>query len=128
MGERLGNVDPLIVPHRAYLATGGEAGEEDAWVFIAAEDDAQWTALARAMGHPEWSERPHPWSTVTERLAAREEIDAAVAEFALTGTAEEIAERVAEAGALAAPVVVTWSLLTNPQLRARDWIRYVDHK
>jgi crotonobetainyl-CoA:carnitine CoA-transferase CaiB-like acyl-CoA transferase len=39
-------VDPHIVPHDAYQAAG-----DDSWVFIAAEDDAQWACLARALGH-----------------------------------------------------------------------------
>lgn len=125
--ERLGNADPLIVPHGCYLAAGGEAGDE-AWVFIAAEDDHQWGALARAAGHPEWGERGHPWATIPGRLRCREDIDAALAQFARTDTAEEIAARVQAAGAIAAPVTVPWSLLANPQHEARGWLQYVDHR
>lgn len=124
--ERLGNVDPLIVPHGCYLANGGEA-VDDTYVFIAAEDDHQWAALATAAGHPEWAARGHEWATIPGRLAARETIDAALAEFAMSGTAEEIAERVQQAGAIAASVVAPWSLLVNPQLAARGWMQYVDH-
>ena len=124
--ERVGNTDPLIVPHRCYRAAAGEAGE-DSWVFVAAEDDAQWNALAGAVGHPEWAKRGHPWATITGRLAHRDEIDGALAEFVASGTAEEIADRLSSAGAIAAPAVAPWSLLSNPQLQARNWLQYVDH-
>lgn len=125
-GERLGNADPLVVPHGCYRTDGGEAGDES-WVFIAAEDDRQWAALAAAAQHPEWAERGHPWATIHGRLGHREVIDAALAEFALTGTAEEIATRVQEAGAIASPVIAPWSLLANPQHAVREWMQYVDH-
>ena len=42
-------------------------------------------------------------------------------------TAEEIADRLSSAGAIAAPAVAPWSLLSNPQLQARNWLQYVDH-
>lgn len=125
--ERLGNRDPLIVPHGCYRTAGGEAGADESWVVIAAEDDRQWSGLARAAGHPEWASRGHPWATVHGRLGQRAEIDAALAEFARGGTAEEIAERVQEAGAIAAPVVAPWSLLSNPQHAARGYMEFVDH-
>ncbi len=125
--ERLGNTDPLIVPHRCYRSAGGEAGD-DAWVFLAAEDDRQWRALAGVAGHPEWASRGHPWATIPGRLAHRNEIDAALAEFVASGTAEEIADRVSSAGGIAAPVIAPWSLLSNPQHQARNWLQYVDHR
>ncbi len=124
--ERLGNADPLIVPHGCYRSAGGEAGDES-WVVIAAEDDVQWAALAGAAGHREWAVRGHAWATIPGRLAGRAEIDGALAAFAATATAEEIAERVQTAGAIAAPVIAPWSLLSDPQHAARDWMKYVDH-
>jgi len=88
--ERIGNSDPLIVPHGCFRAAAGEAGD-DAWIVIAAEDDAQWAKLAGAMGSPEWAKRGHPWATIRGRLAAREEIHAAIAAFASTAIAEDLA-------------------------------------
>ncbi|MFN8640034.1 MAG: CoA transferase [Dehalococcoidia bacterium] len=57
---RLGNAEPHVVPHGCYRAAGGEAGDES-WVVVAAENDTQWTGVARGLGHPEWAEPPHPW-------------------------------------------------------------------
>jgi crotonobetainyl-CoA:carnitine CoA-transferase CaiB-like acyl-CoA transferase len=125
--ERLGNRDPHVVPHGCYRAGSGEVADEP-WVVIAAENDAQWTGVARAAGHPEWAERGHPWATVTGRLAAREAIDAALTDYALTGSAEGIAEAVQAAGGIAAPVTAAWSIMASPQIAARDWLVPVEHR
>jgi benzylsuccinate CoA-transferase BbsF subunit len=124
--ERLGNRNPYVVPHGCFRTNGGEAGDES-WVVIAAEDDHQWAALARAMGRPEWAEDGHAWATIPGRLAARDAVHGAVRDFALTETAEVIADRVQAEGAIAAPVIAPWSLLAHPQHTARNWMQYVDH-
>jgi crotonobetainyl-CoA:carnitine CoA-transferase CaiB-like acyl-CoA transferase len=125
--QRLGNADPHIVPHGCYHAAGGEAGEES-WVVIAAENDAQWAGVARAAGHPEWAEPPHPWATVTGRLRARAEIDTALSDFVATRVAEDVATAIAEEGGIAAPVIAHVGILTSPQLQHREWLQTVDHK
>ena len=50
---RAGNADPHCAPHGVYPA--GPAGE-DRWVAIACGDDAQWQALAVALGRPDLAE------------------------------------------------------------------------
>ena len=125
--ERLGNRDPQIVPHGAYRAAGGEAGDES-WVVIEARTDAQWRGVAGAAGHPEWAEPPHPWATVVGRLRARDDIDAALTAYAATDTAEAIADAVAAGGGIAAPVIHGSSFLSSPQFAARDWLNAVDHR
>jgi crotonobetainyl-CoA:carnitine CoA-transferase CaiB-like acyl-CoA transferase len=128
---KLGNADPFVVPHGVYRAAGGEAaggGDGEAWVAIAAEDDAQWSGVACAAGHPEWAVDGHAWATVTGRLAARAAIDAALGEYALTATAEQIADAVQAAGGIAAPLIAPWSVLTSPQHQARGWLERVEHR
>lgn len=124
---RLGNSDPLIVPHGCFRAGGGEAGEDDSWVVVAAETDTQWAGLAEAMGHPEWAGRGHPWATITGRLAARDEVHDAVRRFVGGDTAEHIAETIRRHGAIASPVVAPWSILADPQHTHREWLQSVDH-
>lgn len=124
--ERLGNRDPLIVPHGCFRAGGGEAGD-DSWVVVAAETDRQWSGLAQAMGHPEWGTRGHPWATVPGRLAARDEVHSAVRSFVASDTAEQVAALVQRHGAIAAPVVAPWSLLADSQHLHRGWMQTVDH-
>ncbi len=123
---RVGNSDPLVVPHGCFRAGGGEAGDE-AWVVVAAETDAQWAGLAQAMGHPEWAARGHPWATIPGRLAARDDIHRAVAGFVVDRTAEDVAAAVQAHGAIAAPVVAPWSLLGDAQHQHRDWMQTVTH-
>ncbi len=125
--DRLGNRDPYVVPHGCYRAGSGEAGD-DAWVVIAAENDAQWAGVARAAGHPEWAERGHAWATVPGRLAAREAVDAALAAYAAASTAEAVADAVQAAGGIAAPVIAPWSVLSSPQHAAREWLQSVTHR
>ena len=124
---RLGNAEPHVVPHGCYRAAGGEAGAES-WVAIAAENDRQWAGVAQAAGHPEWAQPAHAWSTVTGRIHARAEIDAALAHFVGAGNAEEVATSIALAGGIAAPVITHVGLMTSPQLAARDWLQTVTHR
>lgn len=121
--ERLGNTDPYVVPHDAYPTV-----VDDSWVFVAAENDAQWAGLARVLGHPEWAEDGHGWASVPGRLAARAEIDAAIAAFTSTMTGFDAADAIQDAGAVAAPIVNAPEMLASPQLLERGWIRTVDHR
>jgi crotonobetainyl-CoA:carnitine CoA-transferase CaiB-like acyl-CoA transferase len=132
--ERLGNRDPQIVPHGCYRANGGEATEvttepdESSWVVIEARTDAQWLGVATAAGHPEWAILGHPWATVIGRLRARTEVDAALAAYAATNTAEAISDAVSAAGGIAAPVKHQASFLSDPQFAARAWMQPVEHR
>jgi len=132
--ERLGNMDPQIVPHGCYRANGGEATEvttepdEPSWVVIEARTDAQWLGVAAAAGHPEWAALGHPWATVVGRLRARTEVDAALAAYAATDTAEAISDAVSAAGGIAAPVKHQASFLSDPQFAARAWMQPVEHR
>ncbi|HJM88337.1 MAG TPA: CoA transferase [Dehalococcoidia bacterium] len=121
--QRLGNSDPHIVPHGCYRAAGDEQ-----WVAIAAEDDAQWAALAGVIGKPEWAAGDDPRASVVGRLRAREEIDAAIGEYASQRTPAEAADAIQEAGAIAAPVTRAPETLASPQLNAREWFNTVEHR
>ncbi len=120
---RLGNRDPHVVPHGAYPAAG-----DDEWVAIAAEDDAEWAGLSRALGHPEWAEEGHPWCSLLGRLRQRDAVDKAIADCTSDRSAFEIADAVQAAGAIAAPVVSSAQVLMSPQLAAREWNHTIDHR
>lgn len=125
--QRMGNVDPHVVPHGCYRTAPGLGGGES-WVTVAAETDDQWRGVATGLGHPEWADRTHPWATVVGRLRHRKAIDEAIGAIALSRTDEEIAEAVSAAGGLAQPVVPHVGLLSSPQLAARSWLLTVDHR
>ena len=119
---RVGNTEQHVAPHDCYRAAG-----DDRWVVLAAEDDAQWGALARAAGHPEWAEDGHPWASVVGRLREREALDRALATYAAGAEPEAIADAVQAEGGLAAPVAGPQEMLLSPQLNARGWFPTVDH-
>ena len=136
--ERQGNADPHVVPHGCYRAAGGEATDatstnpegarESSWVVIEARTDHQWRGVATALGHSEWAEFGHAWSTVVGRLRAREEIDDALSSYVATDTAENIAAAVAAAGGIAAPVGHNSAFLSNPQFAERGWLQPIEHR
>jgi len=72
--QRYGNRSPHkpAAPHGAYRCEG-----EDRWISIACFDQADWTALARVAGHPEWLADPR-FATLADRLAHQDELDALV--------------------------------------------------
>ena len=119
----LGNADPHVVPHDVYRALG-----EDSWVFVAAEDDAQWSGLARLIGHGDWAEHGHDFASVVGRLRGRSEIDRAIADFAGTRSAFEVADAVQAAGAIAAPAVASSEFMASEQIMARGWLQPVTHR
>ena len=67
--QRQGNRSPYSAPQGIYAATG-----DDRWVVVSVDDDAQWPALARLIGHGEWDR----WASRDDRHAHHDEIDAAI--------------------------------------------------
>ena len=63
----------------------------DGWVGVTALTPAQWRALSRMLGHPEWGEEPR-FATSLERFVLADEIDALIApHFPSRTTAEWVA-------------------------------------
>ncbi len=120
---RLGNRDPHVVPHGVYRAAG-----DDEWVAVAAEDDAQWAAIAGALGRGEWAQEGHPWSALTGRLRERGAVDEAITACTRERAAFDIADAVQAAGAIAAPVTSASQVLMSPQLQAREWNHTIEHR
>ena len=79
------------------------------------------------IGKPEWATDDDPRASVVGRLRAREEIDAAIADYASQRTSAEAADAIQEAGAIAAPVTRAPETLASPQLNAREWFNTVEH-
>ena len=93
---------------------------------VVCRDDAQWAALAGALGHPEWALDAHPWATVPGRLAARAAVDEAIASYTRERPAARVAEELQAAGAIAAPVLAPNEPPAAPQLHERGWFQIVD--
>ncbi len=119
--ERVGNRSPHAAPHGAFPCRG-----EDRWCAIAVETEAQWQALGRVAGHPEWAEDPR-FSTLAARKRHEGELEALLAEWTRTHEASELAERLQAAGVPAAPVQRTSDLFADPQLAHRLAWRELPH-
>jgi benzylsuccinate CoA-transferase BbsF subunit len=105
-----GNAVDWACPHGVYPAAG-----QDRWVAIAVVSDDAWSRCAEVMGFS-----PDPgWATLAGRLAAREAVDASVAEWTRQHDSADAAERLQQAGVSAMSVVHGADLRADPHLEWR---------
>lgn len=119
--SRVGNRDRHAAPHGVYPAAG-----DDAWVAIAAGDDAQWRALCAATGQPALAGDPR-FASAAARQAHANALDALLAAWTASRPAEESAAALRAAGVAAAAVLTGPELAADPQLRHRGLFVPVVH-
>lgn len=119
---REGNRSPVAAPQGLYRCGGPEE-----WLALAVANDAQWERFRSAIGDPKWARDP-ALATAAGRRAAHDEIDKHIADWARDRDLDETAELLARAGVPAAPVVMPRDVVTNPQMRARDFFEPVTHE
>jgi crotonobetainyl-CoA:carnitine CoA-transferase CaiB-like acyl-CoA transferase len=120
--RRYGNRSPYkpAAPHGAYCCKG-----TDRWVAIACFTDAEFLALARVAGHPEWLDDPR-FVTLTDRLAHQDALDAAVSAWTATRTAEDVMIALQNADVPAGVCQNAEDRCDNdPQLRHLKWLTEV---
>ena len=118
---RDGNRDRERAPHGVYPCTG-----EDRWLALAVRDDRDWRALAEAMGGRELADDPR-YASAAARLARRDELDALVATFTASCSAEEVERRFRAAGVPASVVANSPEAVRDPQLHARGHFVAISH-
>jgi crotonobetainyl-CoA:carnitine CoA-transferase CaiB-like acyl-CoA transferase len=114
--RRMGNDHPRMAPHGVYPAQG-----EDCWLSIAVGTDAQWRALAHAMGEPEVAGDVR-FATAEARHSHRAQLDPLIAEWTASREADTTATLLQAAGV---PAHASWSArdaVADPHLRARGAI------
>jgi crotonobetainyl-CoA:carnitine CoA-transferase CaiB-like acyl-CoA transferase len=138
VAERSGNRSDYAAPHGAFQCAGpgGPASEaegrasqtsDDRWCVIAVFDDAQWNALKREMGDPEWAQSER-FATLLARKRNEDELEQRLDEWTRTLPPEEIAERLQAAGVPAGIVQNAQDVLDGDQhLKARGYYVYLDH-
>jgi len=123
VGAPKGNEHPLAAaaPHGVFPCAG-----EDRWISIAVPSDAEWEALVRAMGNPDWA--------LTERFATRasrvthiDELHAGLAAWTAEFDDRALAATLQAHGVAAAPVLNIADLLADPHYRARGTFIEVQH-
>jgi benzylsuccinate CoA-transferase BbsF subunit len=110
-----------MAPHGVYPATG-----EDRWVAIACETDAQWRALAGAIGRDDLA-ADAALSSIGGRLGAIEALDAAIAAWTGERDMFEVEHTLQAAGVPAHTVQNSTEAVADPQLIHRGHFARVAH-
>lgn len=117
--EQVGNGHPTIVPMGAFPTRDGH-------VNIAPSSPRQWERLCELLGKPEW--RMHRgWTSYTERLRARAEIDAAISEETRTKPTAYWVERLEHAGIPCGPIYRMDQVFADPQVKHLELAAPVVH-
>jgi benzylsuccinate CoA-transferase BbsF subunit len=108
-------------PHSVFPCKG-----EDRWISIAVTSEAEWQALLRALGHPEWL-KVDAFATAEHRLRHIDALHALLGEWTRQHDDRELAERLQAHGVAAAPVLNIGDLLHDPHFKARRTFVEVEH-
>ena len=111
--QRMGNHDPVHSPHNVYPCRG-----EDEWVSISVESGAQWAALVRVMGRPEWL-RDTRYASPEARKAHEATLDREIGEWTRGQDKRAVMERLQACGVTSAAVLKPLELLDDPHFEAR---------
>ena len=113
--ERIGNRDQSAVPHGVYPCAG-----EGRYCAIAVYTDEEWAALCRAMGDPQWCQE---YSTVLDRSRNQDALDERISAWTSHFTAEDVMEKLQQAGVPASIVSQGQDLYDSPHLKSREFYR-----
>ncbi|MBT4162002.1 MAG: CoA transferase [Gammaproteobacteria bacterium] len=118
---RNGNRSKSMAPQGCYPCSG-----EDRWCAIAVETDEQWQLLCRVLDRVDLGER-ESLADHAGRLAAHDEIDAAIAAWTEGREAYDVMQTLQGSGVPAGVVQRSSDLLADPQYEHRGFYRYLDH-
>jgi len=90
------------------------------WSVVCVRNDADWAALKQAMGRPAWADHP-AYGTSEGRMAAREAVNAGVAQWTAGLSAPEVQEACQAVGVPGAAMLTALDHLTDPQLTERGF-------
>ncbi len=121
VATRLGNRSRYAAPEGIYPSAG-----DDQWIAISVETDAQWRALRRVLGDPEWA-RAEALDRLSGRQARHDAIDTGIAEWTRSRDRYAAMDTLLRAGVPAGAVQRSSDLANDPQYRYREFQRYIDH-
>ncbi|MEO8691923.1 MAG: CoA transferase [Acidimicrobiales bacterium] len=110
-----GNDDSRGAPWGVFPCLGDEQ-----WCVICVRDDREWQGLVAAMGTPEWAAESR-WSRSADRLAARDELGALVADWTRSLSPDEVTAACQQQRVPAGPMRYPVELLNDPQLVSRGF-------
>ena len=103
-----------------------EAAGDDQWIAISIAGDAQWRALKRSLGDPEWMSLKK-FSTVRERRANRTDLDEQLARETRKHEAGTLASALLAGGVPAAPLLDARGIASHTLFRNRALFEMVEH-
>jgi crotonobetainyl-CoA:carnitine CoA-transferase CaiB-like acyl-CoA transferase len=115
------NRGPCAAPQGLYACA--EPGE---YVALAVASDAQWAALRRLLGDPDWA-RDAALDTPAGRRARHDSIDQGIEVWMAGRKQDEAVEALLEVGVPAHPVINAHYLMPNPQLEHRRFFQTLEH-
>ena len=118
---RSGNHDAVMAPHSVYRCQG-----DDAWISIAVASDAEWQALCKVMGNPDWA-RDEAYAGATGRWKQQDKLDEQIQQWTMKHKPVELMEKLQAAGVAAMPSFKAEELFSNAHLQERQAITEVSH-
>ena len=101
---------------------GTAATQDDHWIAIHVENDAQWVAFKAEMGNPAWAADSR-FDTNAGRDEHHVEIDRKIGEWTREHDDYDLMHRLQARGIAAAPVLEASRMFDDPQLRSRDFFK-----
>jgi crotonobetainyl-CoA:carnitine CoA-transferase CaiB-like acyl-CoA transferase len=126
---RSGNTSPIAAPHGAFRCADDpeSVGSPDRWVAIACYDDAQWTAMSTALGHPEAATDAR-FATFAARKANEAALDAELSSWLRTRVAEDVMALLQSHGVPCGVVQNAQDMVDrDPHMKARGYYEYLDN-
>jgi crotonobetainyl-CoA:carnitine CoA-transferase CaiB-like acyl-CoA transferase len=120
--SRTGNRSDEALPQGIYRTAG-----DDEWIAISVRDADDWAALCRTIGRDEWR-REEALAELAARHTRHDEIDRAIAAWALTRPAHDAERELVAANVPAARLMKTTDFYRDPHLASRRHFRELDHE
>jgi benzylsuccinate CoA-transferase BbsF subunit len=118
--SRQGNRHDVMAPHDCFPCAG-----DGQFVSIAIGSDAEWAALRRAIGDPALDD--DRFAGPAERFARQEALGGIIEAWTRTHDVDEAVRILQAAGVPATRVHAADSVAEDPHVRARGFIREIDH-
>ena len=116
-----GNSSDVAGPHGVYRCRG-----EERWVAITVQTDEEWDAFCAVLGDPEWT-RDERFATLAGRINHADELDGHVNAWTANFTPEQVMAMLQENGVAAGVVATAQDSEADPQLKAYDFFRELEH-
>ncbi len=123
--HRQGNRHPQAAPHGAFRCAANDSSD-DRWIAIACFDDQDWESCTAVLGG-EHLRNDDRFQSFDGRLINQDDLEAAIGELTRSWQAEELMERLQEAGVTAGVVETCEDLRHDPQLAHRHHYWELDH-